>query len=319
MRKASYISRILIAAALGITLTHALSQPAPENPKKLPILGQQSEENANQKSAQKPEETLAETRNRILQMDEVVTVQEKEGKKPGVQDELEASDSTSKPEVAQETGKDTVKKDSENLKVEVENSASPPQLVESPPQQTKKQSYPATTTERIFVIAVYLIFLSANFALYVLVPKSRAVIIATPLNLGGSTTGAKKWKQNLTEFLLLLIVTWWYFYATLHKEWQDESIPLTLQHGLKDFFIAQAVYLVARLCFAYGTQCPKCKVTYSSELVDSFEQPSSTFRHHSGNMVEVMEVGTKTSSYICVTCKHEWQRSQSYKKRVGRG
>jgi hypothetical protein len=174
------------------------------------------------------------------------------------------------------------------------------------------------------IFALLLIF---NFISHIAFPKFKGFVIATPFNIGGVRNEGSRWKRNSLESILLLAFTLSYFIYSSVKEVNEENFLLIAEKCLISFFILQLIYIVIRFLIGIRTSCPACNVTFARKTLGTTNVPLTTYTQLSNSQpsnkreprnYDVMETGTTTENYVCISCGHEWMIKSSYRSQIGK-
>ena len=187
-----------------------------------------------------------------------------------------------------------------------------------------RQSCTLTGNEIIINFSIFLLLLLVNFIFYCKNKKIRFLLISTPFDLF-----VKKEEQNLSlptnykkyfyELIILtLFVVCYFSLSSGFKSSPEENYLSTLVASVFIFVFVHIAYLIIRLIVAFSSRCPKCKMTYASRVQNSYDEPKTTYEKRYTNWVDIRETGISVSEYMCINCNHQWKKTKSYDKSIGK-
>jgi len=181
-----------------------------------------------------------------------------------------------------------------------------------------------TEYENIINYSVFILLLLINFIVYSNSKKLRFLLISTPFDLfvkkdADTASLPSNYKKYFYELILFALFAAGYF--AMSKEFKstpEENYLSTLGNSVFAFVFFHIAYLIIRLIVAFSSRCPKCKMTYASRSQNSYDEPKSTYEKRYTNWVDIRETGISVSEYMCINCNHQWKKTKSYDKSIGK-
>jgi hypothetical protein len=211
-----------------------------------------------------------------------------------------------------------------SLKEDVRQESS--ENTQTPVNDLKNSGYPKTTAEIVAFSGTIGLLLMLSFLGSSMAPKYRYLFIATPFDIGvrevktDAQNAVKGKRIRIETFLLICCIGIYYYVAVSPKPYDDERIFQAVTFGAIIFALTYIAYIVLRLIFGFTSKCPKCKNMFAVSVINSYEEPKSTFqkRRNTGRQtdVKVIEVGVRHTDNLCSVCNHQWETTKSYQKQI---
>lgn len=198
--------------------------------------------------------------------------------------------------------------------------------------KAREKTYPKSHNEILIISVIGGFFLILNFVCSIFLPKYRYLFIGVPFDLGvkeikTNTQSTVKIKRNFVElFLLTSVGILFYLFAIGERSLPDQTITDTIFEGLIYTGVGYLLYVIVRIFWGLSSKCPQCKNMFAVST-NSYMEPKSTFdkrgsvsrKEHpfrSTQQIDVYEIGVNHTDHGCNVCGQQWHTAKNYQKHI---